>query len=480
MQRIAHLLVLFAAALLGMRAASAEELRPPPPPPPESPQSPPQPPAVPPDQVSGVAHPEKEPRAHDLFWIPRALLFVPRWAFWLAVQPVRLGAWAYGRYLGGGSGPPGRTRTLSIYPIVRIDSSYGLTAGARLVHRNVIGGGERLGLRADFSGRYRRTFGASLRSGDRFGRRFVAELAARYESRPFERFSGIGDTAELEAPPAMQLDPTAASFLTRFREDRARAVLTGDVRITGPLWARLSAALTRRSFGAAGPGAADPSIEAAYDTSMLPGWDRGVQNLHVGAELSYDSRRPGSPYQPAALPATGWYASAYVFGARGVGGDPSDHVRYGAEALRLFDLYRGTRVLALRVLVDSIAGSDGRTDGKISFVELPQLGGGALLRGYPSGRFRDRARVLGTAEYTWDLGNFLAAYAFVDAGRVLPSLEDLAGGGRLRVGYGGGVQVHTRSSFLGRIQLAASRDGDLQLELVLQPAFGSRGRPGRW
>src|SRR5690606_2331976 len=135
------------------------------------------------------------------------------------------------------------------------------------------------------------------------------------------------------------------------------------------------------------------------------------------------------------------------------------------------DLYRGSRVLALRVLVETVTG------GPVSFLDLPRLGGGELLRGYPVGRFRDRAFGLVSAEYTWDLGNFLAAYAFVDAGRTWSSLDAATVDG-MRLGFGGGVQAHTMYSYLGRAQLAASRDGDVFVELVLSPAFARRERVG--
>jgi hypothetical protein len=199
-----------------------------------------------------------------------------------------------------------------------------------------------------------------------------------------------------------------------------------------------------------------------------------VENARLEAELVYDSRRPSTVYASRVIDATGWYASVHSGVTRGLGDDPSEFTSYGGEVQRFFDLYRGTRVLALRVLVEAIS------DGEASFIDLPRLGGTELLRGYPSGRFRDRALTLATTEYTWDLGNFLAAYLFVDAGRVWPSIRDVTFDTPLRVGYGGGIQLHTTASYLGRVQLAASRDGDYVLELVLAPAFRRRERIGRF
>jgi hypothetical protein len=437
-------------------------------------------PAPRPDQASGVARADDPPAAERLLWIPRALLFLPRMAVWGVGQPIRGGAYMHGRY-----DLVGRVRealfnvdgTFGIYPVARYESGFGFTAGARLVHKDLLGRGERLKLRADVGGRYRQAYGVHLRSGERFGR-IAVELDASYERRPLERFYGIGDGDAPAAPPAVPIDPSAetVAIASRFREDVVRNVATVDAPIAGDLRARTSGALMLRSFAGTG---GDDSIERVYRTDRLVGWEGGVRNAYVEQELVYDSRRPGSIYQSRAFDATGWLARAHAGLAVGLGGDRSDFFTYGGEVQRYLDLYDGSRVLVLRAMVEAIGGSDGRTDGEISFIDLPRLGGSEYLRGYPSGRFRDRAVALGTAEFVWDLGNYAAAYAFVDAGRALGSLTELGAGG-LRVGFGGGVQLHTGTSFLARVQLAGSRDGDFALELVLSPAFGRRERAGRF
>ncbi len=438
-------------------------------------------PAPRPDQASGVAQPDDPPATDRLLWIPRALLFLPRLAVWSVGQPIRGSAYAYERY-----DLAGRVRealfnvdgTFGVYPVAAYETGFGVTAGARLVHKDLLGDGERLKLRATFGGRYRQAYGINVRSGERFGKRVAVELDASYERRPIERFYGIGNGDEVDAAPAMPLDPAMdeRAIPSRFREDVVRNVMTIDARIAGALRARTSGALMLRSFAGTG---GDDSIERGYRTDRLAGWESGVRNLYLEHELVYDSRRPTSIYQSRALDATGWLASVHVGRAAGIGGDRSDFFAYGGELQRYFDLYDGSRVLALRALAKAIGGSDGRTDGKIAFVDLPRLGGSEHLRGYPGGRFRDRAIALATAELTWDLGNYVAAYTFVDAGRAWRSLVDVRADG-LRVGFGGGVQLHTRSSFVARVQVAGSRDGDVAVELVLSPAFGRRERAGRF
>lgn len=441
--------------------------------------APPAPP--PPDQAGGIEQPDAVPIRTRALWLPRALLFIPRWVVWAVGQPIRGAAYAYERYELRTHVVDllfDTTRTYGLYPVVSYETGFGVTGGARFVHRDLFGADERLKLRASFGGRYRQAYGLNLRSGGRLGA-LALEVDASFERRPLERFYGIGNGDEAPVP-AMPIDPATsdAAVSTRFREDVIRNVISLEAPVAGALRARTSAATMQRAL--AGTGEAD-SLELFYDAARLVGWTGGVSNVYVEQQLYYDSRRHAR-YRSRAFDATGWFASVHVGATRGLGDDRSEFLSYGGEVLRYLDLYDGSRVLALRLLVESVAGTDGRTDGKISFLDLPRLGGAEYLRGYPSGRFRDRALTLATVEYAWDLGNFLAAYTFVDAGRVWRSLAELdeLTPSSLRIGYGGGVQIHTDTSFLTRLQIAASRDGDVFLELVLSPAYGRRERAGRF
>lgn len=433
-----------------------------------------------PRDASGVLREDARPGSERVLWMPRALLFVPRIALWVAAQPLRGAAYAYERY-----DVPTKatdvafndTRTFGIYPTAAYESGFGFTIGGRVVWSDILGADERMKLRVDLGGRYKQAYGINLRSGERFGKHVAFEIDSSYERRPQERFYGIGNGDRLDEPPAMPIDPSVddASIGTRFRETLVRNVFTVDARVASHLHARTSGALMLREFS--GSDDAD-SITMLYDTSKLVGFDDGVTNLYIEEELVYDTRRPGK-YQSKAFDSTGWYIAAHGGVTRGIDGDPSKFYTYGGEVQRYIDLYDGSRVLVLRGLVEAIDGTNGRTDGKVSFIDLPRLGGSEHLRGYPNGRFRDRAVALGSAEYNWDLGNFLAAFTFVDVGRAYDTLEDFETEA-LRVGFGGGVQVHTSDSFITRMQIAGSRDGDFFLELALSPAFGRRERAGRF
>ena len=440
-------------------------------------------PAPLPDRASGIAVEAEPGIGTHLRWIPRVLLFVPRWTFWTIAQPFRFAAWAYEKY-----SLPARVRgvlfnvdeTYGAYPVASYVTDYGFNFGARFVHYNLFGHDEHLKLRANFGGEFSQGYGIELKT-PKLADRIRGGIEARYERRPRERFFGIGNANVLPEPPATPLDPMLANaaISSRFHEDLIRAIATVELQLAGPFSFRATGALAIRDFENAGD-SAEPIMER-FDTSRLVGFDTGVKNVFFDGELSYDTRRPTSKWQTKAIDAAGWLVSLHVGRAEGVDGDPTAYTRYGGELQHYFDLYRGSRTLALRLLVDGITGSDGLTDGKISFIDLPRLGGTDFLRGYPQNRFRDRAVALATAEYTWDLGNYVAGYLFVDAGRTVHTWSQLDKSlDELHVGFGGGVQLHTENSFVLRGQLAFSREGDAFVQLALAPAFGRRERAGRY
>lgn len=430
--------------------------------------------APPPDQASGIERdepPTPRDRARD---VARVILFVPRWLVWGVAQPMRGTAYVYDHYhiksLFNSTFYDAK-QVYGMYPSASYNTDYGISAGLRGVHHDLFGDSERLKLRGDFGGRYRFGYGINLRSGRRFGDRLGLELDFGQERRPNERFFGIGNLDVASRMPITPLDPDAAAWSTRFREDKIAGLTRVKAHLVGALDLELSGGVSKRTMQDAGE---TDSIETAYMTGDLAGYDSGVQHAQGELELIYDTRRPTSPYMSRAIDATGWYIAGHVGRTRGVGDDQSSFDFIGGEAQRFIDLWRGSRILSVRAAVETVT-----NDSFVSFLDLPRLGGYDSLRGYPSSRFRDRAFALASVEYTWDLGVDLAAYTFVDVGRVYRSLQDLTTND-LRVGYGGGLQLHNARAYVGRAQLASSKDGGVMFELILSPAFPRRERIGRF
>jgi hypothetical protein len=102
--------------------------------------------------------------------------------------------------------------------------------------------------------------------------------------------------------------------------------------------------------------------------------------------------------------------------------------------------------------------------GGAPYFELPQLGGGDVLRGFVQDRFTGRSSVYGGAQVRTRLTDFFAffpgslgATALVDAGRVFADGERST---RVHLGYGGGLWITlVRSDLLLNLNAVRSREG---------------------
>ncbi len=432
-----------------------------------------------PGQATGVAREEKASYPGRAF--ARVLLYPVRAVMWVADSPLRGGAWLYERYRLRDRWKSiffNDTETIGLYPAALVETGFGLNIGARFIDRDLFGARESLKMRASFGGRFKQLYSLKMSTGDRFGKKAAIELEGEYEIRARDRFYGIGngDLVDMVATPIdPYADPTAVA--TRFRQRLARAAAIADLLLAGPLSARVSGAILSKRFESAEDDDIPDDefdLPVAYDTAALPAFADGTDYLYNELELRLDTRDRATRYEPETQPSRGMLLSGFAGVATGLSGAETDYVRYGADLQLYLHLGASPRVLILRGLVEEVRG----TIDQIPFADLPRLGGPLLLRGYDQDRFRDRAYALGSAEYIFDLTNLLSAFAFVDAGRVYRALED-AELEDLRVGYGGGIQIQTDHSYIGRISLASSIDGGLLFHLSLDPIYDPKARVER-
>jgi hypothetical protein len=399
-------------------------------------------------------------------WIGRGILFLPRLALETAFAPVRAGIWANERYRIYDRAYQllfNDAETMGVYPTLGLESGFGFNFGVRFVHRDLFGEREHLALSAATGGRYRETVSASLRTGNRFGR-LRLEGKGEYDLRPKEGFYGIGNSDEMPAGSlGAPIDALAADASTeaRYRQKLMRARLVVDVRLVSDLHVRGAGALTDLEVARSDVGM---PIDELYDPGSLVGWD-GARHLYTELELRWDSRRAATTWEPRPLYATGWFAGVYGGPVHRLDGG-TDFWRYGADAQRFLRIGRGPRVLAARAHVEAVSG----TREEVPFFDLPQLGGKTLLRGYDTERFRDRIAAVGSLDYQWDLSQTFSASLFTDVGRVYAGADELALTG-LRLGYGLGLEAHTRNSFWFRGSIASSIDGGVFLNLAFEPVF---------
>ncbi len=424
-----------------------------------------------PDAASGLAV-APAPASSAALAVPRALLLLPRAAFEIVSAPIRGGLWVYDRYDVGRRAVDlffNDERTFGVYPVAFFETGFGISLGARLVDRDLFGKNERLSAAAMWGGRNRQRYVLRIDSGDRLGPLELG-LKGEYEYRPKERFFGIGNLDEVDlddvVEPVDPFGPEAVS--TRYRERGERGGIQAIYEIAPLLHLEAHGLADKRNFGDPSH-TDDPPVEDVYDTAELVGFDEGTDAWIGELRLSWDTRRSAGYLAPDAIPGAGWLLTGYGGYNAPITDDWDGFWRYGADAQLFINLYHGTRVLGLRALVDEV-----RADPEdIPFVYLPALGGDDLLRGYQSERFRDSALTMASAEYTWELNRAMFAFLFVDVGRVQPSLAD-ASLDDLRLGYGGGFQFQTRTTFVMRTHVGSSIDGGIVFNLSFNPAIDAR------
>ncbi len=389
----------------------------------------------------------------------RGVLFVPRIAINVVLAPVRTAIWAQNRYQLDERFYRtffNRDRTIGLFPTATYETDFGLTAGARFVHRDVLGAHEHVGLQATtgaVSGtRYRDALRATFSSGDRLGEPLEIGVALNLDRRPADHFYGIG--------------AGGTGLPTAYRYREARAALAQDLHLAADVHVRVLGAITELAFARSDRG---PPIDEVQDPATLVGFD-GVRHAYGELELRLDERRQATLWEQRGQHATGWLASGFVGRVHRLDGG-TDYWRGGAELQHFWRIAMGPRVLVTRLHVEAVSGSRA----VVPFAELPMLGGSAFLRGYPFGRFRDRVAAVGTLAYAWDLSHLVGASLFVDVGRVFPALDALDAS-HLRAGYGASIDVYRSSGLLVEASLASSIDGGLVGLLGFNSVFDARPR----
>jgi len=472
-----HLLVLGAALTLAVRGAHAEpdEARPiepvPPAPGPVTAETIADAP-LPQNAARYEAPPEERPPGRAP---ARAALMVPRILIKGALAPVRLALWTEDRYQVSARARDlfwSDDRTIGVVPVGSWQGGRSLSGGLAFTDRDLAGG--TADLRATVGTSERLALGASFGTG-RLLHRWRLEAGAGYRDVTDASFYGYGDAEDADEMVTLPVDPTAdlIAIDSRFRE-RETTVRAGAVfGLPGAVWLSVGGSLRWIEFGRPHVLFGDDPIpiDEAYDVGALPGYEAGVEAARGEVGLHIDRLRTRHRLQSRAVPSIGFAAQLYAGWQEGFGGDPTRFAYGGLDVLHYVDIYGGDRVLSLRLTVDAaLADLE-----QIPFVELPTLGGGYLLRGYETGRFRDRWAGTASLEYSWPVTEGLASFLFVDVGRVARGADELLADGPRSSG-GIGLQLHDKTSLLARAWVAVTADGGVMTSLKLEPFFGRRPR----
>lgn len=395
------------------------------------------------DEARNYADPSRtEPEDVALF-VPRLVLDVPRYALKFVFFPIKEGV----RFLDRHAVIEKVTdflyndeRTAAVLPTLSIDSYFGPSLGLKAFHEDLAGHGEYGSAEARFGGAY--SLASQLHfKADRFaGWPLWLESVARFESAPALLFQGIGQPGPASGA---GLDPRQAAVATRFSEQRWLSLLRAGYTAGRPgelFQIGASGVYNVRDFGAKRRGS-DPSIEQVYDTGALVGFADRVPTFETDLNVIIDLR------DVAGATASGGYLELFGGYVPKIGDYSFWH--HGAELTGYLNLYRRSRVVVLRAVIEGVEGRER----DIPFSSLPRLGGPHRLRGYPLDRFRDEKAALGTLEYHYPIHQFVAGALFVEAGRVAASYSDLFDE-RWRVGGGGGFIVRSRDRQLFAFDIA--------------------------
>lgn len=241
------------------------------------------------------------------------------------------------------------------------------------------------------------------------------DLHGTWDRRRDRLFAGIGSASndELVAEGRGQARYGSDAFIAELRWSRrlpwwliARA--HGDVQQRTYTTDGVTQGLSVADFYAGSPAtcATIGLPNGCIDPTLMPGFNEGLRMIHAGGGLAFDHQsraRDGGGFR---LALDGTYG-------RGIARDPTRLMLLAGESV--VAVGGSDRRLLLRVRASMVEPLDGTT---VPFEQLVSPSGGAGMRGFPDGRFRDASGVVGTIEYRWFIAFNLDASLFVDAGTV--------------------------------------------------------------
>ncbi len=367
---------------------------------------------------------EKGREARPALVIPRILLYLPRMvvkAF--VVWPLEKLAYFVGRLQGAAK--------LQFYVASFVRTGFRPSIGVGVVGGSLFGDRKGLSALASYGGRNFQFY--ELKYAWKLDPSWKLELAGRYRRRGDMQFHGIGQVPWNESRYFYQESRGEASLEKKFSKAVKLEFTSG--------WRRVG------TGDSSDLGDDDRTLSEIFNSDALEGFGREQNFVRtaLAATFRLRSEKIWKPGLEVVARGESWLA---------VGGEGGSAVVAGLEAAGWFPLFRD-RVVAFRLLGRGAGqlGSDG-----LPFYLLPRAGRGGELRGYPSGRFRDRLFALASTEYRWPVWKGAEGVLFFDVGRVFSAFQRLTLSG-WNWGTGGGLRIRTERKLLFSIQFAYSPEG---------------------
>ena len=408
---------------------------------------------IPPDEVSGMERPAREPGelgrdiAHAALFLPRSLVeilifttgevaaivedeqVIPR-----AKELINV-----------------REGTIAFFPTFFLETGMTPNVGARVIANF---GDVTSSLRGGYGGidtnvveaRFRVSFDSPVPA--------ALSIEGFHDARTGLAFLGVGQRPFEDERNHYLGEPRAGLF----REQRDRGVLSFGVRAGDSQEVFVSTSFLQRTTR--NPRASTAGIGEVFAPESLPG---AFGDLRVSyTELAF--RQDTRPSRHAM--ATGALLELYGGYAQQLSLGNASWARGGVLVAGFFPVYRKTNVISPRIALDGLAHLGG---GPVPFRELV---GQSTFRG-PDNR-RDQVSLVASLDYRWQIVRYVAARLFVDGATVGPSVPELDFR-HVRPAIGFGIDLYGSAADLGRIAFAYSPEAVSFLFAFGAPAgFGDR------
>jgi outer membrane protein assembly factor BamA len=192
-----------------------------------------------------------------------------------------------------------------------------------------------------------------------------------------------------------------------------------------------------------------PNVESVFAGSAAQGLFEEPDFLHYSGGVWLELRdEPKNPHRGVSLG-----VALSRFDDRN--GSAYEFTRFVVDAREYIPLGSFRHVIALRQTVSADDADEGST---IPFYMRTSLGGGSLLRGFPSSRFRDDRLMLLGSEYRFEATKRVELALICEAGKVFSSSENLEFEG-LRSNYGAGIRIKSRRKVHFRLDAVRGSEG---------------------
>jgi hypothetical protein len=231
-----------------------------------------------------------------------------------------------------------------------------------------------------------------------------------------------------------------------FQLQQGYATFTAGLRPNS--WTRFQGELAYEAYTTGAGRGQHPSIETLYTTATAPGLFADPRFMRAEGMAAIDWR-----------PSAGYARRGGFYGVTFSNFADLDETftfkRLDGEVIQHLPILRETWVISLRGRVQTTLSDED----VVPYFLLPQLGSGKTLRGYQTGRIRDRHSLLTSAEFRWIPSRLALDLAiFYDAGKVTRARSDLDLND-LITDWGVGMRFHGPTATVLRIEMARGSEG---------------------